>query len=349
MRLGVNLGYVAGSSADDHVQLAVAADRLGYDVAWAAEAYGSDAPTLLAFVAARTGRIDVGSAVMQIPARTPAMTAMTAATLDLLSHGRFRLGLGVSGPQVSEGWHGVRFDAPLGRTREYIDVVRMALARRTVAYDGSHVALPLPGGPGKALKLMVHPFREHLPLYLAAVGPRNVQLAGEVADGWLAVFFAPEHAQMSLGPLAAGAGLAGRSVDAIDVTATVPVAVGDDLDACADTLRAHTALYVGGMGSRAMNFYNSQARRMGFDEAADRIQDLYLDGRQRQAAAAVPFDLIDQTALIGPWERITERLHAYAEAGVDTIAVSVGGASLDERTATLRGMSDAVDASGLRG
>ncbi|CAN5823650.1 LLM class F420-dependent oxidoreductase [soil metagenome] len=347
MRLGVNIGFVAGASADEHVQLAVEAERAGYDVVWAAEAYGSDAPTLLSFIAARTERIDVGSAIMQIPARTPAMTAMTAATLDLLSHGRFRLGLGVSGPQVSEGWHGVRFDKPLARTREYVDVVRMALARRSVSYDGQHLRLPLPDGPGKALKLTIRPERDPLPVYLAAVGPKNLELTGEIADGWLAIFFAPEHAAGSLGPLRAGAERSGRAVDSLDVSATVPVVIGNDLDGCADQLRPYTALYVGGMGSRTQNFYNALARRMGFEDAAGRIQDHYLDRRHREAAAAVPFDLVDQTALIGPLERITERLHAYAEAGVTTLAVSATAPTIEQRVVTLRALATALDASGL--
>jgi F420-dependent oxidoreductase-like protein len=347
MRLGVNVGYVAGASAADHVSLAVEAEALGYEVAWAAEAYGSDAPTLLAFIAARTERIDIGSAIMQIPARTPAMTAMTAATLDHLSNGRFRLGLGVSGPQVSEGWHGVRFDDPLGRTREYVEVVALALSRQTVTYQGVHHALPLPDGPGKALKLMLPPRRERLPLYLAAVGPKNLELTGAVADGWLGVFFAPEHAEVSLGPLHAGAERAGRDPSTIDVTPSVPVVVGADPAACADQLRAHVALYIGGMGSRSQNFYNALARRMGFHDAALAIQDAYLDRRHRDAMAAVPFDLVDRTALIGPRERITERLHAYAAAGVTTLAVTLTGDNAVTQQATLRTVAEALDASGL--
>jgi len=346
MRLGVNIGYVTGP-VDEHVQLAVAAERLGYDVAWAAEAYGSDAPTLLSYIAAKTERIGVGSAIMQIPARTPAMTAMTAATLDLLSHGRFRLGLGVSGPQVSEGWHGVRFDKPLGRTREYVDVVRMALARQQVTYDGEHHTLPLPDGPGKALKLMIRPERERVPVYLAAVGPKNLELTGEIADGWLAIFFAPEHADVSLDPLRAGLDRAGRDVGAVDICATVPVVVGDDVDACAEPLRGYTALYVGGMGSRKQNFYNALARRMGFEGAAREIQDRYLDKQHREAMAAVPFELVDRTSLIGPPARIADRLHAYTDAGVTTLAVTAAAATHEERVATLRTVADALDASGL--
>ena len=200
MRLGVNLGYWGAGNDKDNLVLAQEADRLGYSSAWAAEAYGSDAATVLAWVAAQTERIDIGSAVFQIPARTPAMTAMTAATLDSLSGGRFRLGLGVSGPQVSEGWHGVRFDKPLARTREYVDIVRMALARETVRHEGEFWTLPLPDGPGKALRLTVHPVRDDIPLYLAAIGPKNLELTGEIADGWLAIFFAPEHAAEQLAP-----------------------------------------------------------------------------------------------------------------------------------------------------
>src|SRR5690348_17082245 len=198
------MGYWGMGNDAENLELAREADRLGYSVAWVAEAYGSDAPTILAWVAAQTERIDIGSAIFQIPGRTPANCAMTAATLDSLSGGRFRLGIGVSGPQVSEGWHGVRFDRPLARTREYVDIVRMALRRETVRYDGEHFRLPLPDGPGKAIKLTVHPVRADLPVYLAAVGPRNLELTGEIADGWLAIFFSPEHASVSLQPLRDG-------------------------------------------------------------------------------------------------------------------------------------------------
>lgn len=346
MRLGLDLGHLTESDGRAHVALALEAERLGYDVCWAAEAYGSDAPTVLAFIAARTERIGLGTAAMQIPARTPAMTAMTAATLDVLSQGRFRLGLGVSGPQVSEGWHGVRFDQPIERTREYVDIVRMALARQPVAYQGRHHVLPLPDGPGKALKLTLRPPRE-LPLYLAAMGPRNLELAGEIAAGWLGIFFSPERSAVALDPLRAGAERAGRQVGELDVSVSVPVVVDDRLDACADALRGYTALYVGGMGSREQNFYQALARRMGFEPAARRVQELYLDGHVREAMAAVPFELIDQTSLLGPPARITDRLHAYAEAGVTTLVVAPTGQSLDRRTASLRTVAEALAASGL--
>jgi F420-dependent oxidoreductase-like protein len=323
------------------------AERLGYSVVWAAEAYGSDAVTVLAYLAAKTSRIDLGSAVLQIPARTPTMTAMTAATLDTLSGGRFRLGLGVSGPQVSEGWHGVRFAKPLTRTREYVDIVKMALDRKMVRYSGETYQLPLPDGPGKPLHLMLHPAREHIPIYLAAIGPKNLELAGEIADGWLAIFYAPEHAAEQLAHVSKGRATAGKDLAGFDVVPTVPVIIGDDLHACAEPLRHYAALYVGGMGSRTQNFYNQLAVRMGYEQAAAEVQDLYLARNHRDAAAAVPFEFIDRTSLIGPRDRIRDRLSAYAEAGVTTISVASYAGSLDERVAALRTMAEVLDESGL--
>ena len=347
LRLGLNLGYWGTGNDADNLALAREADRLGYAVAWAAEAYGSDAVSVLSWVAAQTERIDVGSAVLQIPARTPAMTAMTAATLDTLSGGRFRLGLGVSGPQVSEGWHGVRFDNPLGRTREYVDIVQMALRRESVRYDGTHFTLPLPAGPGKAIKLTVHPVRDHIPLYLAAVGPKNLELTGQIADGWLAVFFSPEHAAVSMDPLQAGRIGAGRAALPFDVVPTVPVVIGDDIETAAAPVRGYAALYVGGMGSKDRNFYHALARRMGFENEADEVQRLFLDRRHREAAAAVPLDFIDSTALIGPRERIRDRLHAYAEVGVTTLSVAVFDPTLAQRLHTIRTVAQILDDSGL--
>lgn len=347
MRLGVNLGYWGAGNDADNLVLAREADKLGYSSVWAAEAYGSDAATVLAWVAAQTERIDVGSAVFQIPGRTPANTAMTAATLDTLSGGRFRLGLGVSGPQVSEGWHGVRFDKPLTRTREYVDIVKLALTRRKVQYDGEFFTLPLPDGPGKALVLTVHPVREHIPIYLAAIGPKNLELAGEIADGLLAIFFSPEHSKDLLGHVAAGRAKAGKTLEGFDLVPTVPVVLGDDLEACAAPARAYSALYIGGMGSREKNFYNQLAVRMGYDEAAAEVQDKYLARDYAGAAAAVPFEFIDSTSLIGPPERVQERLHALAEAGVTTISVATYAADLDQRLNTLRTMAEILDRSGL--
>lgn len=345
MRLGLNLGYWGAGNDKDNLALAREADAMGYSVVWAAEAYGSDVPTVLAFIAAQTEQIDVGAAIMQIPARSPAMSAMTAATLDTLSGGRFRMGLGVSGPQVSEGWHGVRFDKPLSRTREYVEIVRMALARQRVRYDGEHFVLPLPDGPGKALTLTVHPARADIPIYLAAVGPKNLELTGEIADGWLAIFFSPEHGADQLAAIRIGRERGARSTD-FDVVPTVPICIGDDLEAAADLIRPYCALYVGGMGSRERNFYNVEARRMGFDAAASAIQDHYLNREYEAAAAAVPFDFIDATALIGPIDRIAERMTAYADVGVTTLTVAVHHGDLEQRLDTLRGVVDAFELSG---
>ena len=347
MRLGLNLGYWGAGNDRDNIMLAREADRLGYSVVWAAEAYGSDSPTVLAWVAAQTERIDVGSAVMQIPARTPACTAMTAATIDTLSGGRFRLGLGVSGPQVSEGWHGVRFDKPLGRTREYVEIVRSALSRRRLQYAGEHWTLPLPGGPGKALQLTVHPAREHIPVYLASIGPKNLELTGEIADGWLAIFFAPEHAADLIGHIRAGRERAGASMDGFDVVPTVPLVIGDDLESCAVPVRGYTALYLGGMGSREQNFYNQLAVRMGYGESAARIQDLFLARKHREAAAAVPLDFIDKTALIGPVDRVRDRLSAYADAGVTTLSVTPYSGPVERQIKALRDLASAAESAGV--
>jgi F420-dependent oxidoreductase-like protein len=351
MRLGLNLGYWGAGNDAENLELAQEADRLGYDSCWAAEAYGSDAATVLTWVAAQTRRIDVGSAVFQIPARSAAMTAMTAATLDTLSCGRFRLGLGVSGPQVSEGWHGVRFDKPLGRTKEYVDVVRTALARQKVEYQGEHIVLPLPDGPGKALRLTVHPVRERIPVYLAAVGPKNLELCGRVADGWQGIFFSPEHSGATLDALRAGRRLAGHDgeepLDGFDVMTSTPVVVGDDPQACADLLRGYYALYIGGMGSRDKNFYHQLATRMGFGEEADRVQDHFLAKEHREAMAAVPFEMIDASALLGTPERIAERIGSYAQAGITTLSVVTMAPSPADRLTTLRVTQDAARQAGV--
>lgn len=347
MRLGLNLGYWGGGNDADNLALAREADRLGYSVAWAAEAYGSDAATVLSWVAAQTEQIDVGSAVFQIPARTPAMTAMTAATLDTLSGGRFRLGLGVSGPQVSEGWHGVRFNKPLARTREYIDIVNQALARERVAHSGEFFTLPLPDGPGKSLTLTVHPVRDHIPTYLAAIGPKNLELAGELFDGWLAIFYSPEFGADQLANIAAGRQRVGKSLAGFDVVPTVPVVFGDDLDECAMPLRAYSALYIGGMGSRDKNFYNQLACRMGFEEAAGKVQELYLAKQKVEAMAAVPLEFVDRTALIGPPDRVADRLQAYAHSGVTTLTIASYAGDLQTRIDTVRTMAELVEKAGL--
>ncbi len=348
MKLGINLGYWGAGMDADNLAVAREADRLGYSVCWAAEAYGSDAATVLSWVAAQTERIDVGSGIFQIPARTPSMTAMTAATLDSLSGGRFRLGLGVSGPQVSEGWYGVRFDKPLARTREYVEIIRKAMSRERLTHEGAHWTLPLPDGPGKPIKLTVHPVREHIPLYIAAIGPKNLEQTGEIADGALLVFFAPEHAEeTTLGALRAGRAKAGKDLGGFDIVPTVPMAVGDDIDGLADLFRPYTALYVGGMGSAKQNFYNKLAQRMGYGKAAAEIQEKYLAGDKAGAAAAVPRDLIDSTTLIGSVDRIADRMQAYAAAGVTTLSLAPAGFTLDERIASLRAGVEALERAGL--
>ena len=320
MKLGVNLGYAPpGTNPVELVPLVQHAEELGYDSAWAAEAWGTDAVSVLAWLAASTTRIKVGSAIMQIPGRTPANTAMTAATLDLMSGGRFILGLGTSGPQVVEGWHGQPWGKPLGKTREYIDIVRTALRREVVAHQGEHYRIPYDGpgatGLGKPLKMMLRPLRADIPIYLAAIGPKNVALAAEIADGWLPIFVDPERFDDAFGPSIAGA------ADGFEIAATVSVLVGDDVGALRDALKPYIALYVGGMGAKGKNFYNSLVRRYGWEAEASRIQELYLDGKQREAIAAVPDALVDALALVGPKERIRDRLAAWRETPVTTLVV----------------------------
>jgi F420-dependent oxidoreductase-like protein len=343
VRLGLNIGY---GGTEDTLQVVQEADRLGYSVAWAAEAYGTDAVTVLTWIAAQTEHIDVGSAILQIPARTPTMTAMTAATLDMLSGGRFRLGLGLSGPQVSEGWHGVPFAKPLARTREYVDIVKMALARERVRYDGPTYTLPLPDGPGKALHLMLHPVRDHIPIYVASIGPKNLELTGELADGWLSVFFAPQFAGELLEHLAAGRAKVGKTLEGFDIVPTVPLVVGDDVEACAQNVRHYAALYIGGMGSREQNFYNALAVRMGFGDAAAEVQDRYLAKDYDGAASAVPLEFVDSTALLGPPSRIAERMAEFAAAGVTDMAISPFGRTTEEKIGSLDVAMKALQESG---
>jgi F420-dependent oxidoreductase-like protein len=323
MELGLHLGYW-GASPIDVMPLVEEAEQLGFDSVWSAEAYGSDAVSWLAWVASRTSRLDFGTAIMQIPARTPAATAMTAITLDHLSGGRFRLGLGMSGPQVVEGWHGQPYGKPLARTREYVEIVRAILRRdKPVEFAGEYYRIPAEGpattGLGKPLKTIVHPLRPDLPIYLAAIGPRNVALAAEIADGWIPTFYSPSRAAMFREWLDEGFARAGRSAEGFDIAAMVPVFVGDDVQQCRDIVKPGLALYIGGMGARGKNFYNSLAQRYGYEDAAVEIQDLYLEGRKGEAAGAVPDELVDEVCLVGPPERIGERMGAWREAGVTTL------------------------------
>jgi F420-dependent oxidoreductase-like protein len=346
MRLGIALGAPGGTlGVQDMGRLAQEAERLNFATAWTAEAYGGDAATTLGWLAAKTSRIGLGSAVLQIPARTPAMTAMTAVTLDLLSEGRFHLGLGVSGPAVSEGWHGARFSPSLARTREYVEIVRTALSGERVDYQGAQFSVPLAGTGHRPLRLSARPARS-LPIYLAAVGPKATELAGEIADGWLAAFFSPEH---SVGRVAAirAARAAAERPDRFEVVATVPIWVADDPVAAADNLRDYFALYIGGMGTRERNFYNLFAREIGYEEQAVVIQDLFLGRDRAGAAAAVPFALMDETALVGPKEHLAERLRAYAGAGVDTVTLWPFGQPPDTAIAALRTAASALELAGV--
>ncbi|MFL4908223.1 LLM class F420-dependent oxidoreductase [Streptomyces sp. MMS24-I2-30] len=348
MKLSLNFGQDF-LTRSDNTALAQEAERLGLAACWAGEAYGADAVSVLSHLAAHTTRIDIGSAILQVPARTPAMTGMTAASLDLLSGGRFRLGLGSSGPQVSEGWHGVPFGRPLGRSREYVDIVQRVLRRERVAVQGSHYTLPLPNGPGVPLKLILHPLRERVPLYLAATGPKALELSGEIADGWLALFYSADQADHALRHIAAGRKAAGRDIDPFDVVATVPVAVHDDVESAADMVRGYVALYVGGMGSREKNYYNEIAIRGGFEAAAHAIQEKYLSGDKPGAHRAVPFDLVDRTSLIGDEGRMAARMREFADSGVTTLALKLMDESgpLEARISTLRTAVRAWEKSGV--
>ena len=337
MKLGVHVGYWGlGLSAEDQLAIVLEAERLGYDSVWAAEAYGSDAATILGWIAGQTSRIKIGSAIFQMPARSAAMTAMTAATLDQLSDGRMLLGIGSSGPQVAEGWHGQRFARQLQRTRDYVAVVRMALARERLAFHGETLELPLPDGPGKALKLTIATVQERIPIYLAAIGPKNTALAGEIADGWIPTLLSPEHLPELRGHLEEGAARAGRSLGDFDIAPTVNVFVTDDVAGARDAMRPFIALYVGGMGSRERNFYNALVQRYGFEDTARTVQDLYLEGRREDAMAALPDELIDLVTLCGPADRVRERLRVYRDAGVGTLGVTPTAWTKEERLTQLR-------------
>jgi F420-dependent oxidoreductase-like protein len=345
VRLGLQIGYwgFGGVTFAEQLELVEAAEATGWDSVWTAEAYGSDAATLAAWLAATTRRLRIGTAVMQMPARSPAMTAMTTVTLDRLSGGRMMLGLGSSGPQVAEGWHGQRFARQLLRTREYVAVVRKALARERLEFRGEHFRLPLSDGPGKALKLMIAPEQDRVPIYLAAIGPRNTELAGEIADGWIPTFFSPEHVGEFRRHLDAGAVRAGRSLDkGFDIAPMVGVCIDDDVDRARDAMRPVLALYIGGMGSVRQNFYNELAKRYGFERAAQDVQALYLAGNKRAAEAALPAELIDRTTLCGPLHRVAERLRVYRDAGVGTLLVTPMAPDPAERLRVIQALPELV-------
>ena len=325
MRLGLTIGY-SGAKMSLDMPLIEEADRLGFYSVWSAEAYGSDAVTPLAWIAARTKQIHVASGIMQMPARTPAMTAMTATTLDQLSGGRFLLGLGVSGPQVVEGWHGQPYGKPLVKTREYIDIVRKIWAReQPLEHHGEHYQIPYQGpgatGLGKPLKSILH--GRQIPIYVAAIGPKSVEQAAEIADGWLPIWYSPHRAHVFKPALDAGFARAGggKSLASFDIAASVNVVIGPDVEKCLGYVKPGLALYIGGMGARGKNFYNDLACRYGFEEAAKKIQDLYLAGKKEEAAAAVPDQLADEVSLVGPPERVRDRLQAWRDSGVTTVVL----------------------------
>jgi F420-dependent oxidoreductase-like protein len=349
MRIGLMLGFRAPGLPEvpvaEQIDLAVAAEAAGVAICFTSEAYGHDAVSTLAAVAARTSTMQIGSAALQIPGRTAAMTAMTVAGLDALSGGRFVLGLGISGPQVSDGWHGVPFDQPLARTRSYVDAVRMALARRPL--DAHGPGIDVPAGPDRysPLRLSVRLTRPDLPILLAALGDGTLRLAGEIADGWLGVWVSPEHLAGPLEQIAAGRAVraAAGTSRPFDVVALVPAALSapggsagaDDLASCADRVRGLAALYLGGMGTARHNFYADQAARLGYAEEAATVGVLFREGRMREAAAAVPIDFLDQTCLLGDTEHVRERLDRYAGTGVTTLAVAPVGGSTAERSRIL--------------
>jgi F420-dependent oxidoreductase-like protein len=327
MRLALGVGYWSSGPPAGALEQIQEAERLGFDSVWTAEAYGSDALTPLAWWGASTSTIGLGTSICQISARTPAAAAMAAMTMDHLSGGRFRLGLGASGPQVVEGWYGQPYPKPLARTREYVEIIRAILAReKPVEFQGEHYQLPYPRGAGlgKPLRSTVHPLRSDLPIYLGAEGPKNIALTAEIADGWLPLFFAPREDDFYRSALAEGFARPGarRRPDDFDVAAVVPVVPGDDVEQCADRVRPMLALYVGGMGAREANFHLNVFLRMGYEEECARIQDLYLAGQKSEAIAAVPTAMVEDMALVGPIDKIRDDLAAWESSVVDTLVIS---------------------------
>jgi len=323
MRLGIFLGY-AGGFAETVTELADY-EKAGADIVFVPEAYSFDAVSQLGYIAAKTDRMQIASGIFPLYSRTPALLAMTAAGLDYVSDGRFMLGLGASGPQVIEGWHGVPYDAPIGRSREIIEICRMVWRRERLAYQGRYYHLPLDGGTGlgKPLKLINHPVRERIPVALAAIGPKNVAAAVELAESWMPIFYLPEKSGEVWGAaVAEGRALRDPALGPLDVIAHAPLAIGEDVAGLHDHSRPELALYIGGMGARGRNFYNDLARRFGYEAEATAIQDAYLDGRRAEAAALVPAELVERTSLIGPEGHVRERLAAYRESGVTTLNVT---------------------------
>jgi F420-dependent oxidoreductase-like protein len=325
LKLGLSLGYWGiGPAGDDALEVVRAAEGAGFESVWVAESYGSDVVSVLAWLAPQTEKINLGAAIMQVPARPPAAAAMAGATIDKLSGGRFLFGFGPSGPQVSEGWYGVPYPKPWGRTREYVEVVREIIAREgPLQHDGEHYTLPLPGGEGKALKLNFHPERNRIPIFLGAIGRKSVELAAEIADGWIPIFFSVDAFEETWGEhLEAGFAKGGRSRSDLEVSPSLQVAIDGDLEAAKSVVKAGLVLYFGGMGSRKTNFYVDLAHRFGFGEVADEVQRRFQDGDRGGAFEAVPDEIVEATSLVGTEEEVAERVERFRGAGIDRLIVS---------------------------
>ena len=343
MRISVSIGsaYYDGSNWADVVDYVKAADRLGVDAAWSAEAWGMEAVSSLGYLAAVTENIRLGSGIMQISARTPAMTAMTALSLGQISGDRFNLGLGVSGPQVVEGLHGEAFAHPLGRLREYIDIVRLGITGERMVYDGKHYVLPRPGGEGKALKSSIPP-KPDMPIYLATLGPKSLELTGELADGWLGTSFIPEHGDVLLDPIRAGAAKAGRTIADIDIQTNAQIAVSEDVDGLIAKYRPGMAFTLGGMGSATTNFYNSAYSRAGYADVCAEVQRLWVDGDKAGAAAAVPEELVLAAYMIGTEDMVRDRVRAAETAGIKCLRLGPQGKTAAEQIANLEMAVDLI-------
>jgi F420-dependent oxidoreductase-like protein len=338
VKLGLNLGYWGiGPQGDEAVEFVQAAERAGYDSVWVAESYGSDVVSVLGWLVPQTETIKLGAAIMQVPARPPAAAAMAGCTIDALSGGRFIFGFGPSGPQVSEGWYGVPYAKPWGRTREYVEIVREIVAREDrLTYGGEHYTLPLPDGEGKALKLNFHPVRDQIPIFLGAIGRKSVELAAEIADGWIPIFSSPDaFADTWAEHVEAGLAKGGRSREDLEISPTLQVAIDGDLETARNVVKAGLLLYLGGMGSRKTNFYVDLASRIGFEKQATEVQALYLDGEREEAYEAIPDELVDETSLVGSEREVAERVERYVNAGVDRLIVSPIHLDAGERKHTL--------------
>ena len=345
LKLGLNLGYWGiGPQGADAVEAVRAAESAGFDSVWVAESYGSDVVSVLAWLAPQTETIKLGAAIMQVPARPPAAAAMAGATIDALSGGRFIFGFGPSGPQVSEGWYGVEYPKPWGRTREYIEIVREIVARQgKLEYSGEHYQLPIEGGTGqgKALKLNFHPVRDEIPIFVGAIGRKSVEMAAEICDGWIPIFFSADAFEETWGEhLEAGFERGGRSRSDLEISPTLQVAIDGDLDAARGVVKAGLLLYLGGMGSKETNFYVDLTHRFGFGEVADEVQTLYLDGKREEAYAAIPDELVDATSLVGSEDEVARRIDKLAAAGVDRLICSPVHMDPAQRLRTIERLSE---------